>query len=186
MKKFFKQYYPVLISYFISAVLGVLFHFLHDWFPNINFIKPFVAIDESIFEHLKLIFYPVIFVSIFEAFIRKRDLLSLISARNLSSLIACLQLTLFYYGYTMLTNGKPISWLNILSFFVFLAISYIGSEYFYFKFNNNKYFLSFSLTLFIIAILLFSIFTFYKPNFELFLEPKVNEFIFKLAKLQLK
>ena len=64
MKSFIQKYYPSIISFVIASVLGVLFHFLHDWLPNLNFIKPFVAIDESIFEHLKLLFYPVIFVTI--------------------------------------------------------------------------------------------------------------------------
>ena len=46
-----------------SAVLGTLLHFLYDW-TDLEFLKPISAINESTFEHMKILFFPMLIFAI--------------------------------------------------------------------------------------------------------------------------
>ena len=50
-----------------TGVAGTLLHFLYDW-TNSRFIALFSAVNESIWEHMKLLFFPMIVFAIFESF----------------------------------------------------------------------------------------------------------------------
>ena len=54
----------LILCYFAAAVLGVLLHFLFVWFPNpvLALISP---VRESIWEHVKLIYFPLLAVSLY-------------------------------------------------------------------------------------------------------------------------
>ena len=51
------------IYYFSSVIiflLSALSHFMYDWTDNNEFISMFVPTNESIFQHLKMIFFPIV------------------------------------------------------------------------------------------------------------------------------
>ena len=51
------------IYYFSSVIiflLSALSHFMYDWTNNNEFISMFVPTNESIFQHLKMIFFPIV------------------------------------------------------------------------------------------------------------------------------
>ena len=60
-----------IISFFIIILLSVLFHFLYEWFPNIIFSIIF-PVNESIWEHMKLLYSGFIIWGIFEYIILKK------------------------------------------------------------------------------------------------------------------
>ena len=51
-------------TFFVALGLGVLLHFLYDWFPHplMALISP---VNESIWEHLKVMFYPLLLSGLF-------------------------------------------------------------------------------------------------------------------------
>lgn len=53
----------LIIYYLTAAALGVLLHFLFSWFPNpvVALISP---VRESVWEHVKLLYYPLLAVSL--------------------------------------------------------------------------------------------------------------------------
>ena len=53
----------MLVWFLAAAVLGVLLHFLYEWFPipALALISP---VRESIWEHVKLICFPLLLVSL--------------------------------------------------------------------------------------------------------------------------
>ena len=53
MKKWF------LIWYALTVCLGVAWHFFYDWCPH-PLMAFFAPIDESVWEHLKLLYWPVL------------------------------------------------------------------------------------------------------------------------------
>ena len=60
-----------IIGVFVIMVLSVLCHFLYEW--NNNFIFSILfPVNESIFEHMKLIATPVFLYGIFEYFYYKK------------------------------------------------------------------------------------------------------------------
>ncbi len=60
-----------IISPFIIFGLECLIHFLYEWFPNIitSFLAP---VNESIYEHMKMIYTAIIIYSIIEYFIFRK------------------------------------------------------------------------------------------------------------------
>ena len=53
-----------ILCYFAAAALGVLLHFLFDWFPNpvLALISP---VRESIWEHVKLIYFSLLAAALY-------------------------------------------------------------------------------------------------------------------------
>ena len=48
-----------ILCWLAAAALGVLLHFLFDWFPN-PVTALFSPVRESIWEHVKLIYFPLL------------------------------------------------------------------------------------------------------------------------------
>ncbi len=81
----------MLIYTFLEFIFSVLFHFLYDLFPSRIFAIIF-PINESVFQHLKLFTYPILFTYLL--FYRKKFNLSFI-ARSIY-LSQFITLSLFY------------------------------------------------------------------------------------------
>ena len=47
------------IGFFFTVVFGVLLHFLYEWSYNSVWIAPFSGVNESTWEHMKLLFFPM-------------------------------------------------------------------------------------------------------------------------------
>lgn len=57
------------ITAFIAAcILGVLFHFVYDWTGKNPAAAAFFPVNESTWEHLKLVFFPIMILSLGEYF----------------------------------------------------------------------------------------------------------------------
>ena len=64
-----------IIAVFGIFLLSVISHFMYEWLPNSIFSLLF-PVNESIWEHMKLIVTPVLIFSIFEYFIYRRKNIS--------------------------------------------------------------------------------------------------------------
>ena len=60
-----------IIAFIIIGLLGTLGHFLYDWSGENKLIGYFFSVNESTWEHLKLLFFPTIIFSVFEYFFMK-------------------------------------------------------------------------------------------------------------------
>lgn len=47
----------------IVSVIGTLAHFVYDWSGQNSFVGLFTPVNESTWEHMKLLFFPMLFVS---------------------------------------------------------------------------------------------------------------------------
>ena len=60
-----------IIGVFLIFGLSFLSHFMYEWLPN-TFFSIFFPVNESIWEHMKLLVTPVLIFSVFEYIIYKR------------------------------------------------------------------------------------------------------------------
>lgn len=65
-----------IIAVLVIFLLTVLFHFMYNWFPNVVF-SFFFPVNESIWEHMKLLYTGIIVWSIIEYFILKKNRISI-------------------------------------------------------------------------------------------------------------
>ena len=59
------------IGFIFTSVLGTLMHFFYEWSGNNTFVGLFCPVNESPYEHLKLLFFPALFYFIIEYFLCK-------------------------------------------------------------------------------------------------------------------
>lgn len=159
------------IGFIFVSIAGSLFHFIFQWSGYNRLAGIFFPVNESVWEHLKLIYLPFLICSIIEYFVLRKDK-SNIFTKAVSTLSGMATIVIFYYTYTGI-SGKDIEFLNILSFFVGVAVAFavdylmIKSE----KFKSNNYATA-GIIIFIFLGVLFVVFTFAPPLIPLFRDPQ--------------
>ena len=156
------------ISFFITAILGVLLHFTYE-LSDKNFIASiFSSINESTWEHLKLIFFPMLLSTIFGYLYFKKNYSNYLCARTISIIISMIFTIVFFYTYTGIL-GRNIAFVDISSFFISVLIG----EYVTYKLANSDFKCDKSIAIgFLVGIfILFAVFTFNPPNIKLFEDP---------------
>lgn len=158
-----------LMGFSITALGGTLLHFLYDWFRQVVWIAPFSGVNESTWEHMKLLFWPMFIYAIIQSFFFKnREDFWCVKLHGIA--LGLILIPMIFYAYNGVI-GKSPDWINIAIFFISAAISYI---YELRLFNSKKLCCNNSKmawgTLCVIALLFF-IFTFLTPKIEIFKDP---------------
>ena len=156
-------------SFGISTLAGTLLHFLYDWTNGSILVAPFSGVNESTWEHMKLLFWPMLLM----ALVQRKYFKSYENywCTKLAGIIAGLVLIpVLFYTYNG-AFGKSPDWINITIFFVAAALAY-GLETLLFQKANLLCGTS-SICLGVIWLLgaLFIIFTFIPPHIPLFRDP---------------
>lgn len=159
-----------------TIVLGTLNHFFYDWSGGSPLVAPFSPINESTWEHLKLLVTPVILFSVIEYFAYGKLYPGFIPSRVFSLLCGMAAIVILFYGYTAVA-GQDILWADI-SIFLIAAILCWSISY---TFIQNKRFSSlqsqFTARIALAAILVaFLLFTVQPPHIFLFQDPITGQY----------
>lgn len=157
-----------------GIVLGTLLHFTFEWFGRNIYVGLFSAVNESVWEHTKLFFFPVILFMVVEYYYL-RNPKKLLWAKFVESVFGILFLISFYYTYTGVLGFESL-FIDIGSF-IFAAI--IGKYISYKLLIKDKEPLTspFILAISLIAIIIFFIYaTFTPPPVSLFKETETNTY----------
>ena len=162
-----------IISTIFILILGTILHFTYNWSENNVFVGLFSAINESTWEHLKLIFFPMLITLIVGYFIFKDIFSNYICSKILGILIAISFTVIFFYTYTGII-GTNYAFLNILSFIIAVILGeYVTYKLTLNRFTCNRYFYTIIL---ILVTFTFLIFTFNPPKINLFKDPIYNSY----------
>ncbi len=150
------------------SISGVLLHFAFDWTNQNAFVGLFSAVNESIWEHLKLLFYPVIIFSIYEYFLYGKNIPSFIPLRTLGVFIALFFIVSAYYTYSGII-GEHYAFVDIALFFIAVVIVFFFTAI---AIKNKPTVTKLSVSLSLISIVIFaillSVWTFNPPHINLF------------------
>ena len=113
----------IIISALILWGIGALFHFVYEWI-NIRWLAWLFPVNESIFEHTKLVFLPLTLYYLLLFVFRKDKLGNLIYRCNISILIGIAVEVVSYYTISGIL-GRDIAWINILILLVSFIVSLI-------------------------------------------------------------
>lgn len=156
-----------IFSLLFVLIIGTLNHFMYDWFP-LTIIGLFTPVNESIFEHLKLTFYPFLLTCIVRYFfLNDKDYFLKVA---LASVTGILTIPIIYYLINIFVTPPAI--VNIIIF----VIACILQEYVFYSLMNNIFTDSpigskEGVIVIITVFLAFSVFTFIPPKLDLFLDP---------------
>lgn len=120
MNKFKK--YAILGAIFVS-ILGSLAHFFYDWTNKSALVGLFTPINESTWEHMKLVFFPMLLFSVY-IIPKYNDVYPCISSGFLSGILVGTWLVpVLFYTYTGII-GKSIMFVDISIFFVAVIVAF--------------------------------------------------------------
>lgn len=158
-----------IIGLLVTSIVGTLLHFLYEWLGEAAWIAPFSGVNESTWEHMKLLFWSMFLFSIVQSFFFK-DRKDFWYVKLKGILLGLALIPIIFYTYNG-AIGKSPSWFNIAIFFITTAIVYIYETK---EFNKNKMkFISPKLAIPLLSAiaLLFVAFTFKTPELEIFRDP---------------
>ena len=164
-----------IFSFFIIGGLGTLLHFVYDWSGQNALIGIFSAVNESTWEHLKLLYWPFVLFSIYEYFSVGKYINGFFYAKLKGLLAGFLSIIIIFYTYTGIL-GFNIDFLNITIYFISLLIAIVISRLSLYNRSISSGKNKTALVLIIFIGLLLVLFTFYPPQINLFKDPITNTY----------
>ena len=163
---------PLLLQFFgfvFTSVVGTLLHFVFDWSKENVIVALFSAVNESIWEHMKLLYFPMVIFALYESRYFKNQF-NFWCAKAVGITIGVIIIPVIYYSYTG-ALGVSCDWFNITIFFIAASLVYY-LENVILK-NNRRCFVSPIVSkIFIFTLgVLFVFFTFLPPRIPLFCDP---------------
>jgi len=158
-----------LMGFAVTALGGTVLHFLYDWLGGAKWIAPFSGVNESTWEHMKLLFWPMLIFAVLQSFFF-RDREDFFSVKLRGILLGLLLIPILFYTYNGVIGSSP-DWINIAIFFISAAVAYIYEAR---LFNTGT--LVYKSKAWAIIILsaiatLFIVFTFRTPEIGIFKDP---------------
>ena len=164
-----------LLAFAVIGILGAISHFAYEWSGANRFVGYFFAVNESTWEHLKLLFFPTAFYSIIEYIFVKKEIKNYVPATVISVIAGRATIVILFYTYQGVL-GYTIDFLNIVIYYIGLIImlvirnKIIDSEILS---DTNP-----SLIFLLIAVLIafmFVRFTYLPPNLNIFTPPMIEK-----------
>ena len=163
------------IAGFIAAsIFGTLLHYLYDWLGEAIWIAPFSGVNESTWEHMKLLFWSMFIFAIIQSFFfSEREGFWCVKLRGI--LLGITLIPIIFYTYNGVI-GKSPDWLNISIFFICAAISYIYESRLFI--SEKAVCKAPRVSLFLLSLIaaLFIIFTFITPELGIFKDPLTGNY----------
>lgn len=148
-----------------TAAMGTLLHFLYDWSGRQPWVGLISGVNESIWEHMKLLFVPMLVFALIESRFVKNP--SFWCAKLVGIVMGLAVIPVLYYTYTG-ALGVEADWFNIAIFFIAAALTYRLETYLMQKATLRCPFPGVFLGIVAIA---FGVFTFFPPQLPLFQPP---------------
>ena len=163
-----------LLGFAVTALGGTILHFLYDWLGKSSIVALFSGVNESTWEHMKLLFWPMFVFAIVQSFFFKEQKdFWCVKLRGILLGLALIPIIFYTYNGAI---GKSPDWLNITIFFASAAVAYIYETR---QFNNGAGVCKrpkLSLALLCVIASLFVIFTFATPEIGIFKDPITGTF----------
>ena len=111
---------------FVGAV-GSLLHFLFSWTGNAPLAAAFSAVNESTWEHMKLLFVPFFLFTMVQFVVFAEPLRNFFAVKGAAALLGLLAIPALFYTFNGMF-GKTVDWFNVLIFFLADALMFFVSR----------------------------------------------------------
>jgi hypothetical protein len=155
-------------------ILGSMLHFTFKWSGNNQLVAIFSADNESVWEHLKLVFWPTLLWGLIEFLSLRGKANNFVFAKTAEVYLMIALIPAIFYTYTALI-GESLA-IDIGSFMVVAVIGQLFSYKLLTVRQLPRWVTWVSLGFFALLLVLFVVFTFYPPQFQLFLDPETGTY----------
>ena len=161
------------VGFGVSTLVGTLLHFLYDWTGENTLAAVFSGVNESTWEHMKLLFWPLFLFAIFQYFFYKE--VNYWYVKLAATALGLMLIPVLFYTYNGMF-GKSPDWVNIAIFYIAAAGAF-WFEWWAFRKELLKWkYPRLALGVLIGIGMLFVIFTFATPRIPLFQDPVTGSF----------
>ncbi len=112
-----------LIGFVAVSIGGTLLHFLYDWTGS-TYAALFSGINESTWEHMKLLFFPLFLFAVVEYFFVGKDYENFFCVKLRGTLLGLLLIPVIFYTLRGVIGTTP-DFVNISIFFVSTALVFL-------------------------------------------------------------
>lgn len=149
-----------------TSIVGTLSHFVYDW-TNSNAIAGLLTpVNESTWEHIKLLFFPMLVYTIYKGITAKENRLSTISSLTAGNLTGCLLIPVLFYTYSG-SLGYNLTPADIAIFYISVLAAFCTAFRLRLKRRTDRFAVPLIACALILAVLFF-IFTSSPPSIALF------------------
>ncbi len=161
------------IGIIFIIILGSILHFAFAWSGYWQPLALFAAVNESVWEHLKLAFWPGLLWAIIEYYRSSKAFSNFWSVKGFSLLIAPTLIVIIFYGYTSLL-GANILILDICTFIFAIIIGQLVSSWLLLHSSRTIFVQYAGLSVLAAQIVAYATFTYDPPDFEIFIDKRDN------------
>lgn len=156
----------IILRYLFVILLGVFFHFSYELSGENPIVGLFTPVNESVWEHLKLVFFPLLILTIWDLFTHRGNNLSFLPARTIGILSALAFTIITFYTITGVI-GTNIDWINILNFLLAIVLAFLIEKKLSHKCLNLS--IALSILILVLFVVLFIVFTIAPPALGIFI-----------------
>ena len=155
----------------VATLSGTILHFLYDWTGGSILIAPFSGVNESVWEHMKLLFWPLfLFAVIQRMFFREQENFWWVKLQSI--LLGLLLIPVLFYTCNG-AFGKSPDWLNIAIFYICAGAVFLFEQW---AIGRISLSFPFSFAALCLIGLLFVVFTFVPLRIPLFQDPLTGSY----------
>lgn len=158
------------LGFVFVSVAGTLLHFLYDWLGQSAVVGVFSAVNESIWEHMKLLFVPLMVFAVFESRFLADGNDNFWCVKLLPTVVGLLVIPTLYYTYTG-ALGVKADWFNIAIFFIATALVFWLEAHLLRGGYACRLPSTAAIAVLVFLAVLFVAFTFLPPHIPLFRDP---------------
>ena len=158
-----------LVGFAFCSLAGTLLHFLYEWTGESIFASPFSGVNESTWEHMKLLYFPLLVFAVIQYCfaVRSRDFWCV---KLIGTVLGLVTIPVIFYTCNG-AIGKTPDWFNIAIFFISAAITFLCEAVLFRKGSLPFCIPRLALSVICIIGILFIIFTFIPPHLPIFKDP---------------
>lgn len=158
------------VGFAVTSLAGTLLHFMYNWSDQSILWAPFAAVNESVWEHMKLLFFPMFVFALIESRFLGKEYEIFWCVKLAGIGLGLILIPVLFYFYNGAFGASP-AWINIAIFFTADAAAYLFETW---LFKQEKPLCASPVAAFVILCLValaFVIFTFVPPAIPLFEDP---------------
>lgn len=157
-----------LVGILFIVFVGSFFHFLFELSGYLKVVALIAAVNESVWEHLKLGVFPAAIYALIEyKFLKKPNF---VTAKAVSIYVIPIAIVGLFYLYTAILGYDTLV-MDILIFVIAVILGQLASYKLLMSSDLPQWWNKVSFVAIIVILVLFMVFTFYPPHLSLFQDP---------------
>lgn len=162
-------------GFVFTVIAGTLLHFLYDWSNQSIVAALFSAVNESVWEHMKLLFFPMFLFALTENRLIGKEYENFWCAKLTGTVVGLSVIPILYYTVAGIFGTSP-DWFNIVIFLLAAGAAYFSEIR---LLNGNKSFCKsppVALAVLCLIAAAFAVLTFAPPKIPFFRDPVTGSY----------